>query len=271
MARKKTTAETPAMKRVKWLLEHHYGGSQAEMSRQTKVSMTGIAKVVSGQQDPGRRLLETIVGNTKVSPAWLYAGEGPVLRGSGIPVATTCLPGSPAEYREQFGDELVTEVANLYSPMRYWLKLRSTEPAVTVGGTNLVEGDMLLMDADPSLFATTDALDGRWCVVRVPALKGFKPRLARLEYFSGGGEGERPHLEAETFEHHPMVGQRTVIDEFPSGERKVTVHKVHYEQTAAGKAEKGDGLKAWESSILPRGVEVADIIAVCVLMVRRFG
>ncbi len=271
MARKKTTAETPAMKRVKRLLNEHYGGSQAEMSRQTKVSITGIAKVVSGQQDPGRRLLETIVENTQVSPAWLYAGEGPVLRGAGIPVATTCLPGPPAEHREQLGDELVTEVANLYSERRYWLKLQATEPAVQFRGTTFVAGDLLLMETERSQFPTPDKWGERWGVIRTQTLKGALPRLARLSYSSAGGEGDPAVLEAETFEHHPMFVTRVVLELIPGGELRASAHEVRDERPATATPEKGEALKESRTSILPRGVEFTDLIALCVLVVRRFG
>jgi hypothetical protein len=231
---------------------------------------TGIAKVVSGQQDPGRRLLETIVENTKVSPAWLYAGEGPVLRGSGIPVATACLPGPPVEHN-QVREEGVPELGDLYSPSRYWLKLGAREPAVMVSGTRLEAGDMLLMETQRSLFPTPDQMDARWCVVRLPGRKESKLRLARLSQVSESQDNGVAHLEAETFEAYPLVVDRTVIEEFPDGVVKVVKHKVRYERPAAGKLDDAEALEPWTSSILPRPVEVTDIIALCVLVVRRFG
>src|SRR5687768_10761114 len=106
--------------RMRWLLESKYGGSRSAMAKATGVSLTGVIKVVTGQQTPGRRLLETILKNTDVSPAWLLSGEGPRFRGGAIPVATKCLPSPPVETMDTAG---VPDLSDTYAPSRYWLRL----------------------------------------------------------------------------------------------------------------------------------------------------
>lgn len=269
MARKKPTSDwaTPTG-RVKWLLEHRHGGSRSTMAKATGVSLTGIIKVVTDQQTPGRRLLEKIAQTTDVSPAWLFAGEGQPFKGSAIPVVTACLPGAPTPREAGSADEGVPEVADLYSPSRYWLKLDAIEPAVKVGGTNLRAGDLMLMETDRVTFPPVEELTGRWGVVRVPARGGPTVRLAELTYFKKSDDYPA-HLEAETFVHHPLKGQQIVIDEYPNGTWQVAKRTVRYEQKEGGTG--GSTRKPWVSSILPHEVGTDDVVALCALLVRRFG
>jgi hypothetical protein len=166
----------------------------------------------------------------------------------------------------------VTEVENLYSPSRYWLELQPTEPAVKFRGSTFLAGDLLLMETDRSQFPAPDKLNDRWAVIRTPAPNRFQPCLARLSYSPAGGAGDPAVLEAETFEHHPTFGTRVVLELVPGGEPRVSVHEVRYEQPpATAKLEKGEAPKRHGLSLLPRGVELTDVIALCVLVVRRFG
>ncbi len=270
MARKKVATDwaTPTG-RVKWLLEHRHNGSRSTMAKATGVSLTGIIKVVTDQQTPGRRLLEKIAHTTDVNPAWLFAGEGQPFKGSAIPVVTACLPGAPTPREASPADEGVPEVVDLYSPSRYWLKLDAAESAVRVGGTNLRAGDLMLMDTDRATFPPVEELSGRWGVVRVPARGGATVRLAELTYFKKSDDYPA-HLEAETFIHHPLKGQQIVIDEYPDGTRHVSRRPVLYEQPREGGIG-GSTRDPWSSSILPHEVGYDDVVALCVLLIRRFG
>ncbi len=91
-------------------LDHLYAGNRAEMGRRTGISMTGIVKVVTGEQGGGRRILEKLVANTAASAAWLLTGAGPPLRGSGLPVADACLPGAPDRHRDLHAAKTVTDL-----------------------------------------------------------------------------------------------------------------------------------------------------------------
>ena len=260
---------TTATSRVKWLLEHRYGGSRSAMAKATGVSLTGLIKVVTGQQTPGRRLMEKIVGSTDVSPAWLFAGEGQPLKGSAIPVAAGCLPGPPTEGGGLLTDERVPEIADLFSPSRYWLKLGAVEPVVKASGTAFHVGDLLLMDTDRTTFPPVEQLRGRWGVVRIPGRGGPHVRLAELTYFQESDDNGPAHLEAETFEHHPLVMTRVTVDLYPNGRVEASGRAVRLEQP------KGDDTKPskkpWATSILQHQVAYEDVVAVCVLFVRRFG
>lgn len=270
---------SPLQRRIAWLLENVYGGSRSAMARETGVALTGIVKVVTAQQDAGRKMLESIASNPAINPTWLLTGEGSPYRGAALPVANSCLPGPPSEHRDLLAEETVPEVAELYSPTRYWLKLDAGEwplrsgDATSSDGTlpgdnNLAAGDLLLMETDSKRFPPVDRLHGRWCALpdRRP---GKPPLLARLDYANAASESEPAHLEAETFAKLPPKVKRTTIDEYPGGH--ATVIRSEYVLESAGEVPASrEGRRRPQLPPFPRAVQHSDLISVCVLLVRRF-
>ena len=260
---------TTSMGRVKWLLASRYGGNRSAMAKATGVSLTGIIKVITGQQNPGRRLMEKIVQTTDVSPAWLFAGEGQPLKGTALPVAIGCLPGPPTEGHALLIDEQVSEMTELYSSSRYWLKLGAAEPVVKATGITFHTGDLMLMDTDRTKFPFAEEWNDQWGVVRIKGKEGPRVQLAELTYHRESDDNGPAHLEADTFEHHPWVITRVTVDMYPNGRLKASGRTFRSEQP------KGDDSKpskqTWQSSILSHQVKYEDVVAVCVLFVRRFG
>jgi hypothetical protein len=266
MSEERTASELDTVsERVRWLLKNKYGGSRSGMARATGVSLSGLIKVVTGQQTPGRRLLETITQNTAVSPAWLLSGEGPPFRGGAIPVVTKCLPSPPVEAADAAG---VPDLSSLFSPSRYWLRLGRGEPAVKASGTGLKVGDLFLMDTDRSTFPAAELLDGRWGVVRFAGREGPVLRLAEFDYVRADDD-HAAYLESETFVHHPEVVIRFTVDERADGMLEVSKRRVRLQQKT-GDGEETASRTRWISSILPRAVVSEDVVAVCVLLVRGF-
>ena len=258
--------------RVTWLLAHRHDGNRSAMAKATGVSLTGLIKVVTGQQTPGRRLMEKIVENTDVSPAWLFAGEGQPFRASAIPVVSTCLPGPPDPPGERGGTadaKGVSEVADLYAPSRYWLKLGAAEPAVRSAAANFKAGDLMLMETDRSVIPPAEQLSGRWGVVRIPGRGGPIVRLAELTYTRESDDDGPAYLEAETFVHHPLQVVRTVVDKYPDGQLEASERKVYVEQPKGDASNRSR--KRWSSSMLQHQVAPNDVVALCILLVRRFG
>ena len=253
--------------RVKWLLEHRHGGSRSGMSKATGVSLTGLIKVVTGQQNPGRRLLETIVQNSDISPAWLFAGEGQPFKAVAMPVTEACVSQPPPAATGTTRAANVPDLADLYSPTRYWLQLGRGEPAVKASGTGVKAGDLMLMETDRGTFPSPERLDGKWGVVRVRGRGESVLRLAEFEYVRESDEHDA-FLQAETFAHHPQKVRRIVIDEFPDGTLEASKRAVLLEQPDAGSGERTKG--RWAASILPQAVTPDDVVAVCVLLVRGF-
>ena len=110
-----------AAERVKWLLHDRWQGNRSAMAKAIQMSVTGLIKVVTGQQPPGRQLLAAIVRNAEVNAAWLLTGNGPPYTAAALPVADRVLPGPPREHRDLLIDEKVEDLGTLYSPTRYWL------------------------------------------------------------------------------------------------------------------------------------------------------
>lgn len=253
--------------RVKWLLEHRHGGSRSGMAKATGVSLTGLIKVVTGQQNPGRRLLETIVQNSDISPAWLFAGEGQPFKGAAMPVTEACVSEPPQAATGTTGAANVPDLADLYSPTRYWLQLGRGEPAVKAFGNGVKAGDLMLMETDRGTFPSPERLHGMWGVVRVRGRGESVLRLAEFEYVRESDEHDA-FLQAETFAHHPQTVRRIVIDEFADGTLEASKRAVLLEQHDAGSGEQTKG--RWAASILPQAVTPDDVVAVCVLLVRGF-
>jgi hypothetical protein len=266
-------------RRIIWVLENLYGGSRSAMAKGTGVSLTGIIKVVTGQQDAGRQLLEKVATNRAINPGWLLTGEGAPLRGAALPVAEACLPGLPEECCDHFIGETVPEVAELYSPTRYWLKLNAAEWAVQPPGTlllsdsefaaetKLATGDLLLMESASDRFPTMEGLHGRWCVVRRPGRGAPEIQLARLEYTPAGEPGEPAGLYALSHQRMPLKVQRLTLDEYPGG-----VVKVHRSEFIPNESQEGSHARTQPVlPSFPRRVDPSYVVAVCVLVVRRFG
>lgn len=260
---------TTSMGRVKWILASRYGGNRSAMAKDTGVSLTGIIKVITGQQNPGRRLMEKIVQSTDISPAWLLAGEGQPLTGSALPVAIGCLPGPPTEGHALLTDERVSELTELYSSSRYWLKLGAAEPVVKASGISFRVGDLLLMDTDRTKFPPVEQLNELWGVVRVQGRRESRVQLAALSYYTESEDNGPAHLEAETYEHHPQVITRVKVDIYPDGRIETSGHSVCMEQPKGGDSKPSK--QRWQSSILSHMIDYENVVAVCVLFVRRFG
>jgi hypothetical protein len=253
--------------RVKWLLEHRHGGSRSGMAKATGVSLTGLIKVVTGQQNPGRRLLETIIQNSDISPAWLFAGEGQPFKGAAMPVTEACVSEPTPTAMGTTGTSNVPDLADLYSPTRYWLRLGRGEPAVKAFGNGVKAGDLMLMETDRSTFPSPERLHGMWGVARVRRRGESVLRLAEFEYVRESDEHDA-FLQAETFAHHPQKVRRIVVDEFPDGTLEASQRAVLLGQPDAGNGERTKG--RWAASILPQAMNHEDVVAVCVLLVRGF-
>ena len=259
--------------RVRWLLDDRFEGNRSAMARTTKVSLTGLIKVVTDQQSPGRRLLEKIAANTDVSPAWLFVGEGLPYKGSAVPIADACLPGPPDSHADLLAPDSVPEAAGLYAPGRYWLRLGADEQAVRRRGFKFEIGDLMLMETDREKFPLVESMGGRWGVVRTP---GGGPRdvlLARFTSDIEGGPSGPWILYADTYESEAdaLRVRRTVIELYPGGEFKVSEKTVTMEP-GEGERKALSGGKSGEvrPPAEPWPVKLGDVVAVCVLILRRF-
>src|SRR5689334_73205 len=62
--------------RVRYLLEVFWNNNRSAMARDIGVSHSIIAKVVAGDQPPGRHLMAKIAEHPRINPGWVLSGEG---------------------------------------------------------------------------------------------------------------------------------------------------------------------------------------------------
>ena len=271
--------ESTPSQRVAWLLDVMWGGNRSEMARAVGCSHSVLTKIAAGQQAPGRRLLAAVASHPKVNPAWLLAGEGePLLaerqdtpaEGWPIPIAKQPLPGPPDQYRSLLAGENFPVAGAFYRSSRYWLEVQRSEPIVRSSLQRVEDGDLLLMETDKSWRKQVTLVDDHVCVVQISSDKGEDHKLGLVSYYSGDSE-EPPHLSADFFERwvdESKLVERIVLDKYPGG--KIEVRRDLVQQSG----EKADGGGLRRVSQLELGkktqlISIDDIVAVCVLMVRR--
>ncbi|MFQ3594202.1 MAG: hypothetical protein SNJ82_13565 [Gemmataceae bacterium] len=240
------------------------------MAKAIGVSVTGLVNVVTGPQQPGRRLLTAIVEHSDVNPSWLLTGKGRPFLSSALPVAGQALPGSPQDHPDLLLDEKVEDLGDLYSPSRYWLKVGPKEPVLRDRGRKVMAGDLLLMETDRASFPSTHRLDMRLCVVRVLGKQPPEYKLAELAYQAEDGEGAPERLEADTFDIGIQVIERTVIDRMPDGEFQVSRRELRQlEAKGPDQRPRFVPFRPEDVDYLSLRIGLSDIVAVCILIVRR--
>ncbi len=287
MVKKKISAEpsgVQAGQRVAWLLKNLWAGNQAAMSQEVGCSRTAIYKIVTGKQPPGRRLLAAIASHPKVSPAWLLAGEGdPLLAerkdttagGMILPIAKRPLPGAPSEHADMLSGESFPVAQPFYRVSRYWLEIQRTDPIAKHGGQSVAPGDLLLMETDPLAWNHLAAIDQQLAIVRVSAKQGIEYKLGKLTYIHETEE-EPEELSADTFERtiRPSDVECEVILRLKGGEllQARTVPVVRRPVKGNRKAKEATVPVPYAALVPePVYVEAKDIVATCIMIVRRCG
>jgi transcriptional regulator with XRE-family HTH domain len=264
-----------AAARVKWLVEHRYQGNRSAFAEKVGVSHTAVSKVVAGRP-PGRRLLEKIARELKVSPAWLLTGEGepstePPGQG-GVPVARKLLPGSPLEHPDLLLGDWVDDAGRLFAPSQYWLVLTSAQPIVRDPQRGFRVGDHLLMETARDRFPRKRQLDNHLCVVRFPGGEAPELKLALVEFYPGAIEEGPDRLEADTFESDPdpsVLVKEVVYRHYPGG--KITQYERPLKLTQYRGKERAVPLDEIETEPMLPKIRYAAIVAVWLQILRRPG
>jgi hypothetical protein len=221
---------TPAA-RVRWLIDSRFGGNRSKFASAIGLSHTAINKVVSGDREPGRKLLVAVTQRLSVNPNWLLKGEDQPFRdhfavaGHGIPVTTALLPGPPLEHLDQVTRGWVEIADQLFAPTQYWLSLTASQPLAGKPYRGFRAGDQLLMETDRARFPRAEKLFGRLCVVRFPEGTGAL-KLAGVTHYAADPDTGPEHLEADTFEEDTnpeKLIREEVYRHHPGGE--VTHHQ----------------------------------------------
>lgn len=249
MSRKSTSegASPTIHARIALLAERIWMMNQSAMARDLRVEQSTISKVLAGRQQPGAALLERLASWPRVNPAWLMSARGEPLydvaatssAGLYLPLVDELLKVPPAAAPEQLSGISYPVAGAYYSNTAYWFRVPANH-VITFAPVSVRSHDLLLMTAERRLVGSIVGVCGRIVVIRHP--QGGRPALAQVGTDEEMVEGvERYRLE--------VFGEpgRTW---FVSGEvpRKIV-----------GKAKSEE-----------RFVTFEDILAVCLLLERRF-
>jgi hypothetical protein len=271
--KKNRTAKDPsgagAGERIKWLFSRLWQGNQSRMAEELGFSRMGVHNVLSGRQAPGRRLLMAIGAHPKVNPAWVLTGEGePLLaeRQAGftggylLPIYRQLPPGTPQDHQRLQSGEWYPVQQAFHGVPRYWYEVQAGDTIMHDPNQKVSVADLLLMDADPEPRRRPEEVHGLLGAVLVPAADDDKQvKLATLTYHPGGPRA-RPRLLASVLggalPYTSNIGmpkpipakRRKILRERPTGERAEPSKPTHAQ---------------------PIEVQPADIVAVCLMLVRR--
>jgi hypothetical protein len=242
------------------------------MAKQIEMSATGIIKVVTGQQQPGRQLLTAIVKHSPVNAAWLLTGQGFPYTTAALPMVQQALPEPPGQCDDSLSDERLSKVEGLYKPSRYWLKIQKGDAILRSSVQKIREKDLLLMETNASEFPQGLALDGKICVVRMPGVDSPRFKLADVEVTYEEGiddDDDEECLLADTFDLGPAVIMETVIHEYPGEDLRVFKRPIRRKEGKTP-SKHSPSVPLHPEEMVYEGVKInySDIVAVCILIVR---
>ncbi len=117
-----------AARKMRELVESVGGGSQRAFASQVGCSQPVISRILNGQQEPGKDLIEKIAGLKGVDGAELKRAYEESLSGLGedyqVPIASCLLDGSPLANKEKLTPGSIAVSRTVYSPTVYAVRSR---------------------------------------------------------------------------------------------------------------------------------------------------
>ena len=162
---------SPSARMIADLVATVGGGSQREFARLVGCAQPVISRIVTGQQRPGKKLLERIAKVDGVDRKALMATLQPTLEmgelsNTMVPIAHGLLDGLPAERRERLTEHAVGVSPLVYRPTLYAVSAEACEPAFSDEAELMHKNDLLIFDADKDrLRKNIGELSGRLCAV----------------------------------------------------------------------------------------------------------
>lgn len=271
--------------RLKLLLSVLWDGNRAEMGRQIGISHTAINKVVNGRGAPGRKLLQAVAAHPKVNSTWLRTGAGTPLLApreatpgleSTLPISRLLLPVPPAEGNPFFTGQRWPVPASDYRATRYFLELKGDQPILCDDRERFANGDLLLFDSDIAARSRITSNESGLCVVRTSGDE-LDVKLARLRARSDAGDQPvAGDYDADFFAgaNRAAMGTRLIVDIDRYGaiqDSRSIPQRAKPAQKPQKRRRKGEVVPddPGPISTLPETITVNDILAVCVLCVRR--
>lgn len=274
--RSSTTATIPGQRssvadRVRWLLKNMWDDNRSAMAADVGCTHSVLAKIATGKQNPGRRLLTAIAEVHKVSPAWLWTGVGEPLvakAGSGVaeglvlPVSTEPLGGDLERHRDHLSERSFPVQAAFFRPSRYWLEVAKGAPVVRAS-ENIASGDLLLIETDQHWCRQEASVRGHLCVVHHET-RGLE--LARVERIHEAEE-DIEYLQADPFLETGYTGPSTqqLIIELPA-QGKPTLRTAYLRPESGGSKLRRYNPSMVRPDVYP--VNLSAVVGVCLHMWR---
>lgn len=196
---------TTAGGRVMHVVDTLFGGNLSAAADAFGVSAATLSKVRSGERQPGRKVLDGVLGTTNARLEWLYGGVGgpflgdapalladgePALPADGAPAARTPIRIASRPLSTQPGGEPyrltggALELPGRDPTTAYWLLLSPANVDVDLAPLRgFAAGDLLLMETDRRRLPNAGGLHGLPCVVR--AGPGLDVTLLALAWHGG--------------------------------------------------------------------------------------
>lgn len=136
--------------RILFLYHKLWGGSQTRMARDTGISQSAISRFITGDHEPGGKLLAAVAAHPAVNASWALNGVGEpliVLGVRALHVATQLFAGRPEDHPDCLG-EMREVVTRRYRPSRYWVRIDAENALLGIEELRLEAGDHLLLDSD---------------------------------------------------------------------------------------------------------------------------
>lgn len=243
-------------KRLVQIRDLLFSGNGAKMAGAIGCSNSLLSRIARGEQEPGRRLLEAIASHQNVNATWLLTGEGePLLKarnpdgveGSLLPVTRALFAGSPSENELFLTGEFFPVAAKFHSHSRYWLRIEEATRGVA-RAWQLEPADLLLMESDRSYWKNEQHVHKRLCIFRGSTSSAGFCQFGETA-FEPATEGEPPRLRADLFDGGPHDPRNDTKSLSARGKksRQIFEHKSEFDF-----------------------IRLRDIVAVAVLMMRRF-
>lgn len=160
------------------------GGSQRAFAKRVGCSHSVIAKILRGEQEPGRRLLSRIAELPEINADWLLTGEGnPLVKVAGsnefrVPLASSLLPGLPQEHPHLLSGESLAVPVGLHRDTVYAVHAACCIPASEDPEERFAINDYVLIDANPNIWRSNlQVLHQR---LAVTALRSANPPVITL-------------------------------------------------------------------------------------------
>jgi transcriptional regulator with XRE-family HTH domain len=245
---------SPLAQRIKHLCEELWEGNMSQMGRELGISHPVMSRVLAGTQPPPGKLLEALAKREGMNLRWLFAGEGDFRGEQGIsaggghfcPIASSLLPGKPADHPELLTFATLPVASALYSETAYCYRVGADDPIVKARSARVAANDYLLIETSENWTRRAEAFGGRLVVIREYALRKSREVVLGVmerdeDYFADGSPYEVT-----------LLGK----------DEKVVLYSAWTREAAAQRL-KGAGGEIKESALF-----LDDLVGVCIQLVR---